>query len=143
MKNAIEKALTSKIIAVVGLSKDPTKPSHDVASYLASNGFRIIPVNPTADMLLGVKSYKSLLDMPDEIKRELDVVDIFRRSEDVLGVVQEAIQIHAQYGRPYVVWMQLGITNQKAADMAEKAGLEVIMDRCMKIEHASVSRHYS
>lgn len=139
MINTINRALTSKTIAVVGLSKDPTKPSYDVASYLRANGFRIVPVNPTADMILGEKSYKSLLDIPDEIKRELDVVDIFRRQEDVLRVVEEAVQIYTNYRRPYVVWMQLGIVNQTAAKMAMDSGLDVVMDRCMKIEHAKLS----
>jgi len=141
MNDTIQRALSSKIIAVVGLSKDPTKPSYDVASYLRANGFMIIPVNPTADMILGEKSYKSLSDLPDEIKRELDVVDVFRRSEDVAGVVEEAIRIHDSYHRPYVVWMQLGIINQTAAKMAENSGLDVVMDRCMKIEHARLGIH--
>ena len=123
---------------MVGLSKDPTKPSYDVASYLRSNGFRIVPVNPTAEMILGEKSYKSLLDLPHEIKRELDVVDIFRRPEDVMRVVEETIQIHTSYRRPYVVWMQLGIINQPAAKKAIECGLDVVMDRCMKIEHERI-----
>ena len=135
MENAIRRALSSKAIAVVGLSKDPAKPSYQVASYLRTKGFRIIPVNPTADSILGKKSYKSLLDLPDYIKSELDVVDIFRRTEDVPRVVEEAVEIHTKYLRPYVVWMQLGIINEIAAKMARDSGLDVVMDRCMKIEH--------
>jgi predicted CoA-binding protein len=139
MIDTIQRALSSKTIAIVGLSKDPTKPSYDVASYLRANGFRIVPVNPNADVILGQTSYKSLLDIPDEIKRKLDVVDIFRRQEDVLTVVEEAVQIHDNYRRPYVVWMQLGIVNQAAARRAIDSGLDVIMNRCMKIEHARLS----
>ena len=135
MENAIHRALSSKVIAVVGLSKDPAKPSYQVASYLRTKGFRIIPVNPTADSILGEKSYKSLIDLPDDIKRQLDVVDIFRRTEDVPVVVGQAVEIRAMYLRPHVVWMQLGIVNEIAAKMARDSGLDVVMDRCMKVEH--------
>jgi len=135
MENAIHRALSSKVIAVVGLSKDPAKPSYQVASYLRTKGFRIIPVNPTADSILGEKSYKSLMDLPDDIKRQLDVVDIFRRTEDVPVVVGQAVEIRAMYLRPHVVWMQLGIVNEIAAKMARDSGLDVVMDRCMKVEH--------
>jgi len=140
MDNAILKALNCKVIAVVGLSKDPSRPSHNVASYLRANGFKIIPINPTVDFILGEKSYHSLLDLPDDIKRELDVVDIFRRSEDIPDVVREAAQIHISYLRPSVVWMQLGIVNQTAAKFATDHGMDVVMDRCMKIEHSKLSR---
>ena len=134
MDAAVHKALSAKTIAVVGLSKDPSKPSHEVASYLQANGFRIIPINPTADFILGEKSYRSLLDLPEDIKRQLDVIDIFRRPEDVPMVVEEAIKIHLDYLRPSVVWMQLGIISETAAKMARDAGMKVVMDRCMKIE---------
>ena len=135
MDNTIRKALSSKVIAVVGLSKDPTKPSYEVTSYLRANGFKIIPINPTADFIMSEKCYNSLLDLPNDIKRELDVVDIFRRSDDIPMVVNEAVQIHAEYLRPSVVWMQLGIINHLAAKLARDSGMAVVMDRCMKIEH--------
>ena len=135
MDNAIHKALSSKVIAVVGLSRDAAKPSYEVASYLRAKGFKIIPINPTADFILSEKSYASLLDLPTDMKRELDVVDIFRRSEDVPMVVKEAVQIHFDCLRPSIVWMQLGIINQTAAKIARDSGIEVVMDRCMKIEH--------
>jgi predicted CoA-binding protein len=125
-----------KTIAVVGLSKDPTKPSHDVAAFLKSHGYRIIPVNPTIDEVLGERSYKSLLDLPDELKRTIDVVDIFRRPEEVGPIVDQAIQLHKVTGRPKAVWMQLGIVNEEAASKAKGAGLDVVMDRCMKIERS-------
>ena len=132
MSNAIHKALSSKVIAVVGVSKDPTKPSYEVASYLQANSFKVIPINPNVDFILGERSYKSLLD---DIKRVLDVVDIVRRSEDVPIIVKEAAQIHAHYLRPSVVWMQLGIINEMAAKTARDSGMEVVMDRCMKVEY--------
>lgn len=132
----IEKVLGMKIIAVVGLSKDPAKPSHDVARYMQSHNYRIVPINPTVDEVLGEKSFPSLLKLPDELKREIDVVDIFRRAEDVPPIVAEAVRLHNNSGRPKAVWMQLGIVNEEAAGMAAKAGMYVVMDRCMKIEHS-------
>jgi len=135
----IAKILKLKIIAIVGLSKDPSKPSHDVANYLQSHGYRIVPVNPTVNEVLGETSYKSLLDLPEQLKHEIDVVDIFRRPEDVPPIVDEAIQLHKSFGRPKAVWMQLGIVNEAAASKAKEAGLSVVMDRCMKIEHARLA----
>ncbi len=132
----ITRVLSLKTVAVVGLSKDPSKPSHDVAAYLKSHGYRIIPVNPTVDEVLGEKSYKSLLEIPDQLSRQIDVVDIFRRSEDVPPIVDQAIQLRRTVRRPTAVWMQLGIINEEAARKARESGLEVVMDRCMKIEHA-------
>jgi predicted CoA-binding protein len=137
----ISKILGARTIAVVGLSKDPAKASHDVASYLQSHGYRIVPINPTIDEVLGEKSYKSLLDLPEELKRQIDVVDIFRRAEDVPPIVEQAIQLHSNYGHPTVVWMQLGIVNEDAARKARAAGLDVVMDHCMKIEHARLGAH--
>jgi len=115
-------------IAVVGISPKEDRPSYGVASYLKSKGYRIIPVRPEGDEILGEKVYHSLTEIPREI--EIDVVDIFRKSEDVLPVVEEAIRREAK-----VVWMQEGIINQQSSATAEKAGLKVVMDRCMKKEH--------
>jgi len=134
LDRVIEKALAMKTVAVVGLSKDSAKPSHDVAKFLKSHGYRIVPINPTVDEVLGEKSYPSLLQLPDELKREIEVVDIFRRAEDVPPIVAEAVQLHNSTGRPKAVWMQLGIVNEEAAEAAAKSGMGVIMDRCMKIE---------
>lgn len=132
----IAKILGWKTVAVVGLSKDPSRPSNDVATYLKSHGYRIVPVNPTVDEVLGEKSYKSLLDLPEQLKREIDVVDIFRRAEDLPPIVDEAIQLHKSLGRPKAIWMQLGIVNEGSARKARESGLDVVMDRCMKIEYA-------
>ena len=124
-----------KTIAVVGLSKEPEKDSHKVSAYLQQHGYRIIPVNPFADEVLGEKSYRSLLDIPVEIQKTIDIVDVFRRSEDVPPIVEQAIQLKGKVGRPFVVWMQLGIVNEEAALAARKAGLIVVMDKCLMVEH--------
>ena len=137
MENSqIREILTKyKTVAVVGLSRDPSKDSYRVAEYLKTHGFHIIPVNPTADQILGEKSFKSLLDMPAENQKTVEVVDIFRPSSDAPPIVEQAVQSKKLHGVPYVVWMQLGIVNEEAADMARQAGLTVVMDRCMMREH--------
>lgn len=124
-----------KVIAVVGLSNQLGKPSHRVAAYLKQHGYKIIPVNPTVEKALGEKSYKSLLDIPEDIQKTIDVVDIFRKSEDVPPIVEQTIQLKKKFGRPYVVWMQLEIVNEAAAQAARQAGLAVVMDKCLMKEH--------
>lgn len=114
-------------IAMVGLSADPYRPSHFAALYLLANGYEVIPVNPKADEILGRPSYPSLREIPGPV----EVVDIFRHAAAVPAIVEEAVDIEA-----HVVWMQLGVVHEAAARAAQRAGLEVVMDRCMKIEHA-------
>jgi predicted CoA-binding protein len=135
-RNEIEEILTKyKTVAVVGLSREPDKDSHIVSEYLKKQGYRIIPVNPFADEILGEKSYKNLLDIPPEIQKTIEIVDVFRPAEDVPPIVEEAIRLKQKFGKPYVVWMQLGIINGEAAETARKAGLMVVMDKCMMVEH--------
>jgi len=118
----------SKTIAVVGISPKEDRPSYIVASYLKSKGYQIIPVRPDGEEILGERVYHSLAEIPKEIK--VEVVDIFRKSEDVPPIVEEAIRRGAK-----AVWMQEGIIHKEAGEKAEKAGLKVVMDRCMKKEH--------
>jgi len=117
-----------KTVAVVGISPKEDRPSYAVASYLKSKGYRIIPVRPDGDQILGEKVYHSLMEIPSGIK--IDVVDIFRKSQEVPAVVEEAIHRGVK-----VVWMQEGIINQESCTKAEKAGLKVVMDLCIKKEH--------
>jgi predicted CoA-binding protein len=117
-----------KTVAVVGISPKEDRPSYIVASYLKSHGYRILPVRPEGDMILGERVYHSLMEIPKEI--DVDAADIFRRSEDIPPIVDEAIQRGVK-----VIWMQEGIINEEARVKAEKAGLKVVMDRCMKKEH--------
>ena len=135
-QDVIREILTRyKTVAVVGVSRDPSKDSRRVAEYLKNHGFHVIPVNPFIDEVLGEKAYKSLLDMPDEVQKTIEIVDIFRASEDVPPIVEQAIRLKKRYGKPHVVWTQLGIINAQAAEMAKEAGLTVIMDHCMMREH--------
>jgi predicted CoA-binding protein len=119
----------SKTIAVVGLSPKPNRPSHQVARYLMEVGYTIIPVNPGQDIILGQTCYSNLRDIPTPV----DMVDIFRRQEEVVPIVEDAIGIGARF-----IWMQQGIVNEEAAEKAEAAGLIVIMDRCTKIDHMNL-----
>jgi predicted CoA-binding protein len=132
----IKRILTEcRVIAVVGLSREPERASYQVSAYLKKHSYRMIPVNPFADEVVGEKSYRSLLDIPTEIQREIDVVDVFRRAEDVPPIVEQAVKLHGMHGKPCVVWMQLGIVNKEAAEAARKAGLTVVMDKCIMQEH--------
>ena len=115
-----------RVVAVVGLSGRPDRPSYQVASYLQAQGLRIIPVNPTIADVLGEKAYPSLRDVPVSI----DVVDVFRRPDEIEPIVDDAITV----GAP-VLWLQLGVVNDAAARQAEAAGMTVVMDRCLKVEH--------
>ncbi len=124
-----------RIVAIVGLSATIDKPSHIVGAYLQQQGFKIIPVNPSTEEVLGEKSYKSLLDIPSKIQKTIEIVDIFRPSNDVLPIVEQAVKLKEKYGKPFVIWMQLEIVNEHAAKVARDAGLVVIMDRCMMVEH--------
>jgi hypothetical protein len=128
-----------KVIAVVGLSKDPEKVSYKVSAYMQQHGYRIIPVNPFVDEVLGEKSFKNLLDIPVEIQRTIEIVNIFRRSEDIPPIVEQAIELKTKVGRPFVIWMQSGIVNEQEAESARQSGLVVVMDRCLMIAHQHLS----
>jgi predicted CoA-binding protein len=117
---------TAKTIAVVGLSCDPLRPSHGVSAYMQSHGYRIVPVNPHIDECLGEKAYRSLLD----VREKIDIVNIFRRSEFVEDVVDQAIQLKVP-----AIWMQEDVIDERAAAKARKAGIFVVMDRCILKDH--------
>ena len=126
MTSISELLRSSKVIAVVGLSSDEFRPSHGVAAYMQSQGYRIIPVNPNETEVLGEKAYARLEDVPEKI----DIVDIFRRSQYVRAIVESAIKIGAK-----AIWMQEGVVDEKSAQIARAAGLEVVMDRCILKDH--------
>ncbi len=126
-----------RTVSVVGLSKDASKDSYKVAKFLLDRGFTVVPVNPTATEILGQKAYPSISHLPDELKARLDIVDIFRPSIDVPSIVDEALKVRKKFGRPNVIWMQLGIQDEDAAARARSSGMSVVMNRCMMIEGAS------
>ena len=129
---AEEKILNfSRVVAVVGLSSKPDRPSYKVASYLKEQGYEIIPVNPTEKEILGEPCYPDLASIPESV----DVVDIFRRSEEAPPIVEETIRMGAR-----AVWMQEGVINEEAAARAREAGLIVVMDKCMRKEHRRMKK---
>jgi uncharacterized protein len=117
----------TRVIAVVGLSADWYRPSYFAAKYMQEHGYRVIPVNPKYDTILGEKCYKALRDIPQPV----DMVDVFRKPQDVPPIADDAVAIGAK-----VLWQQLGVRNAAAAERARAAGLDSVMDRCVKIEHA-------
>lgn len=121
----------AKTIAVVGLSDKPERDSHMVAKYLQDAGYRIIPVNPKLDTVLGEKAYKKVSDIPEKI----DIVNVFRRSVDTPPVVEDALS-----KKPSAIWLQLGISNDQAAEIAQRNNITMIMNKCIKIEHAKLLR---
>ncbi len=127
----IRDILSLKKVAVIGMSKHSSKAAHFVPKYLFDNGYNVIPVNPTAEEILGKKCYNSVL----EIDEEIEIVDIFRPSDQVLPFVQEAIK-----KKPKVIWLQEGIHNSEAEELARKEGIKVIFNRCMLAEHRRLFR---
>ncbi|MGA7445975.1 MAG: CoA-binding protein [Terriglobales bacterium] len=119
-----------KTIAVVGLSERPMRPSHGVSAYMQAAGYKIIPVNPQIAEALGEKSYPSLLEMPLEVAQKVDLVDVFRRPEHVDEIVEQAIALKIP-----AIWLQEDVINEPAAEKARKAGMFVVMDRCILKEH--------
>jgi len=117
-------------IAVVGLSPKESRPSNMVGRYLLKHGYTVYPVNPGQDEILGEQCYKALSDIPAAV----DIVDIFRKSEDILPIVEEVLKLRPL---PRVVWMQQGIIHEEAAALARDAGIYVLMDRCIKVDHAN------
>ncbi len=126
----IRDILSLKKVAVVGMSRDPSKAAHFVPSYLSDNGYDIIPVNPMAQEILGKRCHRDISEADDDI----DIVNVFRPSDQVLPVVLEAIK-----KRPKVIWLQEGIHNQEAEEIAKKSGIKIIFNRCMMTEHRRLS----
>jgi len=122
----------SKVIAVVGLSRDRAKTSRSVTSYMMSKGYQIVPINPLADSLMGEKAYPSLADLPPDVAEIIDIVDIFRPSEALPPIVEAAVN---NLPSLRVIWAQLGIRSEEAAKVAERAGVPMIQDRCIRVEY--------
>lgn len=129
--DGLRRLLDLSPIAVIGCSSTPSKAAHQIPKYLQQHGYRIIPVNPTTDEILGEPAYDSLADVPDDV----ELVNVFRPSREVSGIVDQVLDRHDDRGDVGAVWLQLGIRDDDAAARAEAAGLDVVQDRCMKVEH--------
>jgi uncharacterized protein len=124
-----------KVIAVVGASKNPEKEANTVPAYLEGHGYTIIPVNPTADVIDGKKVYPNLAAIPEDLARKVEVVEVFRPSEEFPQVAKQVVEMKQRTGKPFVFWGQLGLENEEAKKILADAGVDYVMDKCMRIEH--------
>ena len=127
-----------KTIAVVGASKNPAKDAFTVPQFMKDHGYRIIPVNPTADEIVGEKAYPSLMDIPAELASRVDIVDVFRPSEELPQVAQQVVDFHQKYDRPFVFWAQLGLENEEAKQILTRSKIPYIMNACLRIVQKSL-----
>ena len=141
IEKAVEILKNASVIAVVGLSRNPYKDSHIVARYLLSQGYEVIPINPNSQEILGIKSYPSLSDLPPELKRRVDIVDIFVPQRLIGKIVDDAIEMRRKYGKPDLIWMQEGLIDFEAMQKAESEGILVIMDKCIMKLHMALIAH--
>ena len=126
-------------IAVIGLSKNELRDSYQVSAYMKNAGYNIIPVNPTIDSVMGVKSHNSLKNIPEDVLKNIELVNVFRKSEFVNEIVDEVIEINKKYGRMHTIWMQLGIFYDEIDRISEENKLNIITNKCIKIEHGRLN----
>ena len=126
-------------IAVIGLSKNELRDSHQVSVYMKNAGYNIIPINPTIDSVMGVKSHNSLKNIPEDVLKNIELVNVFRKSEFVKEIVDEVIEINKKYGRIHTIWMQLGIFYDESDRISEDNKLNIITNKCIKIEHGRLN----
>jgi len=129
-----------RVIAVVGASKNPEKEAHTVPAYLKDHGYRVVPVNPSAGQILGEKAFPSLASLPEQLAREVEVVEVFRPSEELPQVAREVVEMSRKYGKSYIFWSQLGLENDEAKAMLTEAKILYVMNACMRVVHASATR---
>ena len=127
-----------RVVAVVGASKNPEKEAFTVPAYLLQHGYTVVPVNPTTDAVNGLKSYPSLADIPTDLASRVDVVEVFRPSEELPEVARQVARMKQRTGRPFVFWGQLGLENEEAKEILEAARIDYVMDKCMRVEHQSM-----
>ena len=125
----------ANVVAVVGASKNPEKDAYSVPAYLRQHGYTVVPVNPTTDSIDGVKTYPSLAEIPDDLAGKVDVVDVFRPSEEFPEIAKQVAELKERIGRPLVFWGQLGLENEDAKKVLREAKVDYVMDRCMRTEH--------
>ena len=126
-------------IAVIGLSKNELRDSHQVSVYMKNAGYNIIPINPTIDSVMGLKSYNSLKNIPEDVLKNIELVNVFRKSEFVNEIVDEVIEINKKYGSIHTIWMQLGIFYDEINRISEENKLNIITNKCIKIEHGRLN----
>jgi len=130
----------AKVVAVIGASKNPEKDAFSVPLYLMENGFVIVLVNPSADAIHGVKAFPSLAQLPAEVAKRVEVVDVFRPSEELAGIARQVVEMHKRTGKTAIFWAQLGLQSVEAARILEEGGIPYIMDACIRTQHQDYSR---
>lgn len=126
---------TIKVIAVVGASKNPEKEAHKVPLYLKEKGYRIIPINPTADQVFGEKCYPSLASLPEDLAKEVEAVEVFRPSEELPEVAKQVVELSTRSGRRYIFWSQTGLENDEAKEILAAGEIPYVMNACMRVVH--------
>lgn len=129
-----------KVVAVVGASKNPEKDANTVPAYLIEHGYTVIPVNPTADVILGVRVYPSLADIPPELAKTVDIVDVFRPSDELPAIAMQTAEMKRRTDRPFVFWAQLGLENEQAKKILAEEHIDNVMDACIRTEHKMLGR---
>ncbi len=138
--NAAEVVNKYRVVAVVGASKNPEKDANTVPAYLASHGFTVIPINPTADTILGLKAYPSLASLPEELAKTIEIVVVFRPSAELADVASQTAEMKRKTGRPFVFWAQLGIESEAARDILTRAAVGYIMSTCIRTSHQTFGK---
>ena len=127
-----------KVIAVVGASKNASKDANTVPQFMKDHGYKIVPVNPTADEIVGEKVYPTLMDIPSDIAATIDIVDVFRPSEELPQVAQQVVEMHQKSGRPFVFWAQLGLVNEEAKRILSENKIPYVMNACLRVIQKSL-----
>jgi predicted CoA-binding protein len=136
----VEVMKTAKTIAVVGASKNPEKEAHSVPQYLKDNGFRIIPINPTASEIFGEKAFPDLLSLSPDVATQVEAIEVFRPSDELPDVARQVVELSKKHGRRYIFWAQLGLENDEAKKILDEAGIPYVMDACMRVVYSIYSR---
>jgi len=136
----VEVMRAHKVIAVVGASTNPGKEAHTVPAYLREHGYRVIPINPTADMILGEAAFPSLASLPDKLAKEVEVVEVFRPSGELPEVARQVVEMSKKHGRRYVFWSQTGLENDEAKAILSGGKVPYVMNACMRVVHSTAAR---
>jgi uncharacterized protein len=136
----LEVIRTRKVIAVVGASKNPGKDANTIPAFLREHGYRVVPINPAADEIFGERVFPSLASMPEQLAKEVEVIEVFRPSEELPQVARQVVELSKRYGRSYVFWAQAGLENDEAKEVLTTAGIPYVMNACMRVVYTIAMR---
>jgi hypothetical protein len=136
----VEVMRTHKVIAVVGASTNPGKDAHSIPAYLREHGYRVVPINPAADEIFGERAFPSLASMPEQLAKEVEVIEVFRPSGELPQVARQVVELSKKYGRSYVFWAQAGLENDEAKEILTAGGIPYVMNACMRVVYSMAMR---